>query len=219
MIEVCLRHTELFDERGCDMIAIIDYDAGNLKSVEKALSYLGEPWITTRDKAALLDADKLILPGVGAFGEAMQKLHDYGLVSVIKKAAAMGKPILGICLGMQLMFACSEESPGVSGLSLLPGKIVRFKAECGLKIPHIGWNSLTLRKDSRLFKDLSDETYVYFVHSYYLEAERASDVAAVAEYGVHIHAAVEHENLFGCQFHPEKSSSAGLMILRNFAAL
>lgn len=219
MIYVSCRYIQLSGERGCDMIAIIDYDAGNLNSVEKALSYLGEPWITTRDKSALLNADKLILPGVGAFGEAMQKLHDYGLVSVIKEAAAMGKPFLGICLGMQLMFESSEESPGVLGLSLLPGKIVRLKADGGLKIPHVGWNSLALQKDSRLFKGLSKEPYVYFVHSYYLEAGCAHDVAAVAEYGVHIHAAVEHENLFGCQFHPEKSSSAGLTILRNFAKL
>lgn len=237
------------------MIAIIDYDAGNLKSVEKALIHLNEPCIVTRDKEALLAADKLILPGVGAFGEAMAKLTDYGLVSVIREAAAAGKPFLGICLGMQLMFSESEESPNVAGLGLLPGRIVRLKADggltaaddkknavshdfsddkksaislesvdvpefCGkLKIPHVGWNSLRLRQGSRLFKGLCDGTYVYFVHSYYLEAERECDVAATAFYGVHIHAAVEHENLFGCQFHPEKSGEAGLAILKNFAQL
>ena len=138
--------------------------------------------------------DKLILPGVGAFGEAMQKLHDYGLVSVIKEAAAMGKPFLGICLGMQLMFE-SEESPGVLGLSLLPGKIVRLKADGGLKIPHEDGILWHYKKTAVFLKGLSEETYVYFVHSYYLEAGCAHDVAAVAEYGVHIHAAVEHENL------------------------
>lgn len=225
------------------MIAIIDYDAGNLKSVEKALIHLNEPCIVTRDRKKLLAADKLILPGVGAFGEAMDKLEDFGLIPVILEAAAAGKPFLGICLGMQLMFDSSEESPGRAGLGLLPGRIVRLKPGgsleaaggrnfaggieiadipefCGgLKIPHVGWNSITLRKGSRLFRGLCDGTYVYFVHSYYLEAERQSDVAATAFYGVHIHAAVEHGNLFGCQFHPEKSSDAGLTILKNFAQL
>lgn len=208
------------------MIAIIDYDAGNLSSVENALRHMNEPCIATRDKAEILAADKLILPGVGAFGEAAEKLLAYGLMPVIKEAVAAGKPFLGICLGMQLMFERSEESPGVPGLGLLPGEIVRFKPSDGwtefgsaFKIPHVGWNSLNIREGSRLFKGLPDETYVYFVHSYYLKAEHESDVAASARYGVDIHAAVEHKNLFGCQFHPEKSGSAGLTILKNFAQL
>ena len=198
------------------MIAIIDYDAGNLSSVENALRRMNEPCIATRDKAEILAADKLILPGVGAFGEAAEKLLAYGLIPVIKEAVAEGKPFLGICLGMQLMFDRSEESPGVPGLGLLQGEIVRFKPSDGwtefgstFKIPHVGWNSLNIRAGSRLFKGLPDETYVYFVHSYYLKAEHDSDVAASARYGVDIHAAVEHKNLFGCQFHPEKSGSAG----------
>lgn len=218
--------TDFAVERGDTVIAVIDYDAGNLSSVEKALIHLNEPCIVTRDKAEILAADKLILPGVGAFGEAIDKLSSYGLIPVIKEAAAAGKPFLGICLGMQLMFECSEESLGVQGLGLLPGKIVRFKSSDGeasfgsaFKIPHVGWNSLDIREGSRLFRGLPNETYVYFVHSYYLKAEHESDVAAFARYGVNIHAAVEHGNLFGCQFHPEKSGSAGLTILKNFARL
>ena len=208
------------------MIAIIDYDAGNLRSVEKALVSLGEQPVITRDRKAILEADKVILPGVGAFGDAMGRLHQYGLVEAIRETAAQGTPFLGICLGLQLIFESSEESPGVPGLGLLPGEIVRFKPSDGwtefgstFKIPHVGWNSLNIRAGSRLFKGLPDETYVYFVHSYYLKAEHESDVAASARYGVDIHAAVEHKNLFGCQFHPEKSGSAGLTILKNFAQL
>lgn len=201
------------------MIAIIDYDAGNLKSVEKALIYLGESCIVTRNRSEILNADKVILPGVGAFGEAMERLEYYGLVPVIQQAVSEGKPFLGICLGLQLMFESSEESPGVRGLSLLPGKIVKIPAESGLKIPHIGWNSLEFPKESRLFSDIEGEPYVYFVHSYYLQAADFSDVAATTEYGATIHAAVEHNNLYACQFHPEKSSHVGLAILKNFARM
>lgn len=201
------------------MIGIIDYDAGNLKSVEKALRYLGEPCVVTRDSKEILAADKLILPGVGAFGEAAAKLRMYGLDTVIKEAVSQNKPFLGICLGMQLMFESSEESPGVSGLGLLQGKILRIPSAPGLKIPHIGWNSLSFPKEGRLFDGLSENTYVYFVHSYYLQAKNKKDVAAKTEYGVSIDAAVERGCLFGCQFHPEKSGSAGLRILKNFAAI
>ena len=201
------------------MIAIIDYDAGNLKSVEKALIYLGESCIVTRNRSEILNADKVILPGVGAFGEAMERLEHYGLVPVIQQAVSEGKPFLGICLGLQLMFESSEESPGVRGLSLLRGKIVKIPAESGLKIPHIGWNSLKFPKESRLFSDIEGEPYVYFVHSYYLQAADFSDVAATTEYGATIHAAVEHNNLYACQFHPEKSSHVGLAILKNFARM
>ena len=201
------------------MIAIIDYDAGNLKSVEKALQYLGEECIVTRDKEKLLKADKIILPGVGAFGDAMEKLHKFGLVDVIHKLVKENKPFLGICLGLQLMFESSEEGPGVKGLGLLPGKIVKFPEKEGFKIPHMGWNSIDVKEGSRLFKGVSNNSYVYFVHSYYLQAENENDVAAATEYITHVHASVEHDNIFACQFHPEKSGDVGLRILKNFCEL
>ncbi len=201
------------------MIAILDYDAGNLKSVEKALQYLGEECIVTRDKEKLLKADKIILPGVGAFGDAMEKLHKFGLVDVIHKLVKENKPFLGICLGLQLMFESSEEGPGVKGLGLLPGKIVKFPEKEGFKIPHMGWNSIDVKEGSRLFKGVSNNSYVYFVHSYYLQAENENDVAATTEYITHVHASVEHDNIFACQFHPEKSGDVGLRILKNFCEL
>ncbi|MBP3701455.1 MAG: imidazole glycerol phosphate synthase subunit HisH [Lachnospiraceae bacterium] len=201
------------------MIAIIDYDAGNLKSVEKALLALGEAPVVTRDPETILSADKVILPGVGAFGEAMERLHEYGLVEVIRQVAAQGTPFLGICLGLQLMFESSEESPGVAGLGLLKGQILRIPDAPGLKIPHIGWNSLEITPGARLFAGLENGSYVYFVHSYYLKAEDPSIVAATTEYSTCIHASVESGNVFACQFHPEKSSEVGLQILRNFANL
>lgn len=201
------------------MIAVIDYDAGNLKSVEKALAFLGETPVITRDKEELLAADKVILPGVGAFGDAMGRLHQYGLVDVMKEIAQKGTPFLGICLGLQLMFESSEESPGVEGLGLLPGKILRIPEAPGLKVPHMGWNSLKIRPESRLFQGIAEGSYVYFVHSYYLKAGSEDIVAATTEYGTHIHAAVEKGNIFACQFHPEKSSQTGLKILENFIKL
>ena len=201
------------------MIAIIDYDAGNVKSVEKALQFLGQDVVLTRDKEILLSADKVILPGVGAFGNAMEKLEQYGLVEVIHQIVEKGTPFLGICLGLQLMFESSEESPGVEGLGLLKGRIVRIPEKDGLKVPQIGWNDLQFPKESRLFKDFVGGEYVYFVHSYYLQAAEERDVAATTEYGVHIHAAVERDNIFACQFHPEKSADVGLKILANFVAI
>lgn len=201
------------------MIAIIDYDAGNVKSVEKALQFLGQDAVLTRDKDILLAADKVILPGVGAFGNAMDKLKQYDLVDIIHQIVEKGTPFLGICLGLQLMFESSEESPGVEGLGLLKGRIVRIPEKDGLKVPQIGWNDLQFPKESRLFKGFQGGEYVYFVHSYYLQAAEKSDVAATTEYGVHIHAAVEHDNLFACQFHPEKSADVGLKILENFVNL
>ncbi len=201
------------------MVAVIDYDAGNLRSVEKALNFLGEDVMITRDGSRILAADKVILPGVGAFGDAMAKLNQYGLPPVIRQAVDRGTPFLGICLGLQLMFERSEESEGVEGLGLLGGKILRIPPNQGLKIPHMGWNSLDIRRDSRLFAGISPGAYVYFVHSYYLEAEDESVVAASAEYSVHIHAAVERGNVFACQFHPEKSGDVGLKILKNFVEM
>ncbi len=201
------------------MIAIIDYDAGNLRSVEKALNYLGEDTIVTRDREEILSADKVILPGVGAFGEAMKRLENYQLIDVIKEVADSGKPFLGICLGLQLMFEASDEAPGVPGLGILGGRILRIPDNHELKIPHMGWNSLRFMKDTRLFSAVPDGSYVYFVHSYYLEAEKEEEVAAVTEYGITIHAAVEKDNIFACQFHPEKSGEVGLKILKNFAEI
>ncbi len=201
------------------MIAIIDYDAGNIKSVEKALQSLGEEVIITRDEDVLLSADKVVLPGVGAFGDAMERLNEYGLISVIQKIVKKKTPFLGICLGLQLLFDSSEEAPGVKGLGILPGKIVRFPSDLGLKIPQIGWNSLSQPNKGRLFKGIDDGEFVYFVHSYYLCAQDLTDVVATTEYGVTVHAAVERDNIFACQFHPEKSSDVGLRILKNFIDL
>lgn len=201
------------------MIGIIDYDAGNIRSVEKALAYLGEETIVSRDPQVLMKADKVILPGVGSFGEAMGNLHKYGLVSVIRDMIKEGKPFLGICLGLQLLFESSEESPGVEGLGILKGRILRIPPSPGLKIPHMGWNSLKLQNDGRLFRDIPEDTYVYFVHSYYLQAQEPEIVKAVTDYSTEIHASVEKDNVFACQFHPEKSSRYGLKILENFAKL
>lgn len=201
------------------MIAIIDYGAGNLRSVEKALKALGETPVITSNKEAVLGADKIILPGVGSFGDAMDRLNQSGLTEVIQEAVKRDIPFLGICLGLQLLFESSEESPGVKGLGILPGQILKIPGRPGLKIPHMGWNSLDIKTDARLFKGIENGAYVYFVHSYYLKAEDESMVAASTEYGVDIHASVEKGNVFACQFHPEKSSGTGLAILRNFLEL
>ena len=201
------------------MIAIVDYDAGNIKSVKKALQFLGQEPVVTRDKETLLQAEKVIVPGVGAFGDAMGKMHQYGLVEVLREIAAKGTPLLGICLGLQLFFESSEETPGVGGLGLLPGKIVRIPDKEGFKIPHMGWNSIQINPASRLLKGIEEGAYVYFVHSYYLQAENEADVAATTDYVVNIHAAAEHENIFATQFHPEKSGEIGLRILKNFIEL
>ena len=201
------------------MIAIIDYDAGNLKSVEKALQFLGQECVITRDFHEIKKADKVILPGVGSFGDAMSQLRKFELDKVIHEVAAEQKPFLGICLGLQLLFEGSEESEGVEGLHLLDGEILRIPEQEGLKIPNIGWNSLDLQNNGRLFENLNGNPFVYFVHSYYLQAAREEDVAATTEYIVPIHASVESGNTFACQFHPEKSGDIGLQILKNFCNL
>lgn len=201
------------------MIAIIDYDAGNIKSVEKALAYLGKEVKITRDYDEIMSSSHVILPGVGSFGDAMGKLREYGLEKAIHDVVNKGTPFLGICLGLQLLYESSEETPGVEGLGLLKGKIVRIPQKDGLKIPHMGWNSLNIKEDATLFKGVSENAYVYFVHSYYLEAENADEVAATTEYATHIHASVEKDNIYACQFHPEKSSTVGLKILENFVNL
>ncbi len=201
------------------MIAIIDYDAGNIRSVENAFNYIGQETIVTRDKDIILNADKVVLPGVGSFGDAMDKLKKYNLIGTIEEVCSKKTPFIGICLGLQLLFKSSDESKGVSGLGILDGEILRIPDAPGIKIPHIGWNSLEISKDGRLFKEIDNQSYVYFVHSYYLKAKEESIVKASTEYGCHIHASVEKDNVFACQFHPEKSGDVGLKILSNFAAL
>ena len=201
------------------MIAIIDYDAGNIKSVEKALLFLGQDVVITRDPETILGADGVILPGVGAFGDAMEKLRTYGLVQVIKQCVLENKPFLGICLGLQLLFESSEESPGVEGLGVLKGRVLRLPEGEGLKIPHIGWNDLSFLNQGRLFRGIQEGSYVYFVHSYYLKAADESIVTAATDYGTCVHASVEQGNVFACQFHPEKSSDVGMQILRNFISV
>ena len=201
------------------MIGIIDYGAGNIKSVEKALIMLGEEPVVSSDPEKIVRADKVILPGVGSFGSAMKNLESLGMSDAIREIAGRGTPFLGICLGLQLLFESSEESPGAKGLSLLKGKIVKIPAGDGLKIPHMGWNSLDVSESSRLLRHLGKEPYVYFVHSYYLQAEDEKIVSATTEYGVTIHAAVESGNVFATQFHPEKSSETGLSILKKFIEL
>lgn len=202
------------------MIAIIDYDAGNLKSVEKALQFLGEDVVVTREQNTILTADKVILPGVGSFGDAMGKLKKYHLISTIEQVAEKEIPFLGICLGLQLLFEQSDESKGVLGLGILPGEVLRIPEQPGLKIPHIGWNSLSFPQNrGRLFQGIKENTYVYFVHSYYLKATEEDIVTATTQYSTRIHASVEKNQIFACQFHPEKSGEAGLHILRNFAGI
>lgn len=199
------------------MIAILDYDAGNIKSVEKAFKILGEETILTRDFSVIKKADRLVLPGVGSFAAAMDNLKKYELDKAIHEFVATGKPFLGICLGLQLLFESSEESPGVEGLHVLDGVVKRIPDNEGIKVPHIGWNSLDFPNEGRLFKGIDEGAFVYFVHSYYLQAKEPSIVTATTEYGCHIHASVEKDNIFACQFHPEKSSTVGLKILKNFA--
>lgn len=201
------------------MIAVIDYDAGNIKSVEKALLYLGQEMVVTGDGEEIRRADKVILPGVGAFGDAMKNLKSKGLDEVIRQVAEAGTPLLGICLGQQLLFERSDEAPGVPGLGILEGEILRIPYKEGLKIPHMGWNSLHLQNAGRLYQGFETEPYVYFIHSYYLKAKEKSIVKASTEYSTCIHASVEKDNVFGCQFHPEKSSEVGLKILKNFVEL
>ena len=201
------------------MVAIIDYNAGNLKSVQKAFEHIGEKVICTRDFHEILNADRVVLPGVGSFEYAINELRKYELDKAIWEVCSKNIPFLGVCLGLQLLFEKSMESPNVKGLSLLEGEIVRFPENDNLKVPHIGWNSLNFPNEGRLFKGISEESFVYFVHSYYLKAKDESIVTATCDYGVNVHASIEKNNIFACQFHPEKSSDVGLKILKNFTEI
>lgn len=203
------------------MIAVIDYGAGNLQSVKKALDFLGAENAVANDAATIEAADACILPGVGSFGDAMDCMKNSGLCEAVKKAALGSKPFLGICLGLQLLFDSSEESPDASGLGILKGTVKRFPSDMGLKIPHIGWNSVDIKKECPIFDGVKDGSFVYFVHSYYLNAENRSDVASQTEYGLCFDSsvAVPEINLYATQFHPEKSGRVGLKILENFAKL
>ena len=202
------------------MVAIIDYDAGNIKSVEKAFQYLGADTAVTRDPEVIFRADRVVLPGVGAFGDACDRIREYGLENIINEVVKKEVPFLGICLGQQLLFESSKESDGVRGLGILRGEIIDIPdrdAEGNYyKIPQIGWNNLRIKEGARLYKGISGEPYVYFVHSYYLKAADRSIVAATTDYSVTIDASVECGNVFACQFHPEKSADVGMQILDNF---
>lgn len=198
------------------MVAIIDYGAGNLSSVKKALDFLGAENEITQDKEKIETASHIILPGVGSFADAMESMQERGLVDTVKKAALSGKPFLGICLGLQLLFESSEESPGVKGLGLLGGSIAKISNDGGLKVPHMGWNSVKITQNDKIFKDIPQDSYFYFVHSYYLKDADKDAVAAVTQYGVTIECAVQRGNLFATQFHPEKSGKTGLKLLKNF---
>lgn len=201
------------------MISIIDYGAGNLSSVKKALDFLGAESEITQDSDRILTASHIILPGVGSFGDAMNSMAERGLVDVVKEAALSGKPFLGICLGLHLLFEGSDESPEIDGLGILKGKMVTIPRDRGLKVPHIGWNSVSLKQKDGIFSGIDDNSYFYFVHSYYLKDADENVVAGVTEYGVPIECAVQRGNLCAVQFHPEKSSSAGLKLLKNFIAM
>ena len=201
------------------MVAIIDYGAGNLSSVKKALDFLGAESEITKDRDKIMAASHIILPGVGSFGDAMDSMNRRGLTETVKEAALSGKPFLGICLGLQLLFESSEESPGVRGLGLLKGKIVEIPKDRGLKVPHIGWNSVSLKQTDGIFKGIDQNSYFYFVHSYYLKGADEDAVAATTDYGVEIQCAVQQGNLCATQFHPEKSSKTGLQVLKNFLAM
>lgn len=201
------------------MVAIIDYNAGNLKSVEKAFAAIGQECVCTMDVNTILTAEHVVLPGVGAFAEAMSQIKKYELDKVVHEVVEKKTPLLGICLGLQLLFDGSEEGHGVEGLHVLKGDVLRIPEKEGIKVPHVGWNSLQLHNDGRLFRGIKDDSFVYFVHSYYLKAADESIVRATCDYSTCIHASVEKDNVFACQFHPEKSSETGLAILKNFTQI
>ncbi len=202
------------------MIALIDYGAGNVESVAKAVRHLGRSVELTADPETIRTADAVILPGVGAFGDAVSQLRARGLEQVVLDSAKDSqRPFLGICVGLQMLFDSSEESPGAAGLGLMGGRVLRLPSDGGLKVPHIGWNSIEYDSACPIFARLPERPYVYFVHSYYLKADDPAVVAATASYGTQIHAAVWQDSCFATQFHPEKSGEIGLTILDNFCSL
>jgi glutamine amidotransferase len=206
-----------FIDRGGDVLAVIDYGAGNLRSVIHALNHLGlDDIILAREAADLRGADRIILPGVGAFGAGMLQLQRQGLVQPIQDAVFGGVPYLGICLGMQFLFEFSDEMGKHDGLGVLPGHVTRFPNDLGLKVPHMGWNQLNIRRPSPLLDGIEPDDYAYFVHSYYCVPAQADDTLLTADYGFPFAAAVQRDNIYGVQFHPEKSQRLGLQILTNF---
>jgi imidazole glycerol-phosphate synthase subunit HisH len=201
------------------MIAIVDYGMGNLRSVKKAFESLGFSATLTRDGEEILNPSGLVLPGVGAFGDCMRNLEEYDLVEPVKRFIKNGKPFLGICLGLQLLFEESEESPGTKGLGILRGKVVKFPSNKRLKVPHMGWNQVEIKPELHIARGIPQGSWFYFVHSYFPESEDKSVTVGLTHYGIEFTSAVQRENVFACQFHPEKSSTTGLKILENFALM
>jgi len=208
------------------VIAVIDYGMGNLRSVQKALEAVGARAVVTRNPAEILSASAVVLPGVGAFKDCMTNLHRFDLVDVVRKSIQSGKPFLGICLGLQLLFHQSEEFGQVPGLEILPGDVVGFAGKTSdpamgsdLKIPHMGWNTVQMKKNNPLFKSIPDKSYFYFVHSYFVVPERSDDIATTTDYGIEFVSSIHHENIYAFQFHPEKSQKLGLTLLKNFSTL
>lgn len=201
------------------MIAIVDYGMGNLRSVNKAFESMGYTSVVTRDTDLIRNSDGVVLPGVGAFGDCVKNLNEYNLVNTIKDYIAEDKPFLGICLGLQVLFEESEESPGVEGLGIVKGRVIKFRfpGDSNLKVPHMGWNQIKILKNSDILNGIEPGSWFYFVHSYYAVPQDESLKAVTAFYGIEFTAAVQKNNMFACQFHPEKSSDRGLRILRNFA--
>ena len=199
------------------MITIIDYGMGNLRSVEKAFAFLGHEVEVSHDPQSMAKAEKIVLPGVGAFGDAMQELHSRGLIDPLRRAIASETPFLGICLGYQLLFESSEESPGVEGIGILPGRVVRFPDT--VKIPHMGWNDARFERSHPVLEKVEEGAFFYFVHSYYVEPAEPSDCLTTTTYGIDFASGASRGNLVAFQFHPEKSSSAGMLILDDFARM
>ena len=198
------------------MIAILDYGMGNLRSVEKALQKVGAQTLVTSEPEKVLIAEGLVLPGVGAFKDCMRNLKEYRLIDPLHKFIQSGRPFLGICLGLQLLFSESTEFGLYKGLDIIKGKVVRFPQNSTVKVPHMGWNTVKIEKEVPFLQDIEDESYFYFVHSYYVIPEDESIVATTTNYGVKFVSSICHNNIFACQFHPEKSQELGLKILRRF---
>lgn len=197
-------------------VILIDAGTGNLRSVQKALESIGANVLRTDDPQTVLSGKRVVLPGVGAFGDFMSGLRARGLEDAVQEAAKRGVPLLGICVGMQALFETGEEMGAHAGLGLLAGRVTRFAESLSVKIPHTGWNQVEARKDASLFRGINSGAYVYFNHSYFCQPWNSSDVLATTDYGINFACAVQHENIFGAQFHPEKSQAVGLRILKNF---